>query len=315
MPRIPEGGSGGRITPKPKTPLTPLIRPTTYPYQPYSREAYTWPRLNEVTIQALVRAEEAASKLHGYNPAGYGPAPGGGPGPLPATPPAPPSLKPLWEVKWKPATYGVPGGTKPAWWVNLQPVDPKDAERPDVQYLMMLNSTLPYLSPEDQRNAAAQIYTTAADAFSAYKPEKISAIAPINLETQLTSPVAQAAGTPVIDEAYFGSSQRASEALQALSNMREATVQGNRWKLGPGYTWLQSLLGAMGATRDLSPNNGQRLTATQTLQMLGALDPLLAQGQSQEIGPVANIGRLLSQPFFSGGNIFGSKQPNPLLGF
>ena len=313
MPRVDDGGPGTK--PKPKSPLAPLTKPQKYPYQPYSRENYTWKPLNNTTIQALVRAEESASKLHGYNPYGVA-TPSGGGGPLPAAPPpAPPSIKPLWDVKWKTASYDVPGGNKPGWWVNLQPVDPKDAERPDVQYLMMLNSTLPYLSPEDQRNAAAQIYTTAADAFSAYKPEKISAIAPINLETQLASPVAQAAGTPVIDEAYFGSSQRASEALQALSNMREATVQGNRWKLGPGYTWLQSLLGAMGATRDLSPNNGQRLTATQTLQMLGQLDPLLAQGQSSEIGPAANIGKLLAQPFFSGGNIFGPKQPNPLLNF
>src|SRR3990167_8173170 len=96
---------------KPKSPLAPLIRPTkptTYPYQPYSRTNYMWKPLNEVTIQALVRAEEAASKLHGYNPAGYGPAPAG-PGPLPpAAPPAPAGIKPLWEVKWKAATYCVP---------------------------------------------------------------------------------------------------------------------------------------------------------------------------------------------------------------
>lgn len=252
---------------------------------------------------------------------------GGGGGAAPATTAiAPPAIKNLWDIKWQQASYDVPGGNKPSWWVNLVPKDVKDAERPDVQYLMMLNTMIPYLSPEDQRNAASQLYSTAADAFSYYKPERTPITAPIGLETLLTSPAAQAAGTPVLDEAYYGSKQRAEEATTALSNMRQATVKGNRWKLGPGYTWLQSLIGAFtgfgsgeqpgaGSPPPIAANKGQRLTSTQMMQLLGSLDPLLAQGQGGEIGPFGAIGRMFAQPFATSGQVFGPRQKNRLLGF
>ena len=232
---------------------------------------------------------------------------GGGGGGAPPPPPAPAGVKPIWEVQWKPATYDVPGGNKPSWWVNLQPADPTDAERPDVQYLMSLNSTIPYLSPEDQRNAAAQLYTMAADAFSYYKPEKIGAVIPHTADTIRMS--AQP-GLTSIDTEYFASQRRAKDVMKALSNMREATVQGNRWKLGPGYTWLQQLVGALSSYGGQGPE--ERQSKTQRAALLGQLDPLLGMGQGAEIGPYANIGRMLTSPFFSQA-VLGSTKRNPLL--
>jgi len=222
-----------------------------------------------------------------------------GGGAPPVLPVAPTTIKPLWDVKWQKATYDVPGGNKPSWWVNLIPKDLKDAERPDVQYLMMLNTMLPYLSPEDQRNAASQLYTTAADAFSYYKPKRIPITVPLSPEEAAQS----ATNAPAIDLPYFESQARSQQAIQALSNLRESTVKGNRWKLGPGYTWLQQILGTFGGAGFGAGPGQQRMTKSQQSSLLGALDPLLAQGQSPEIGPISAIGRMLATPFFSQRNL------------
>ena len=226
---------------------------------------------------------------------------GGGGGVAPALAPST-TLPPLHDIKWKIADFDVPGGRKPDWWVNLVPKNLSDVERPDVSYLMMLNTLIPYLSPEDQQNAAAQLYTTAADAFSYYKSEKIGAKVPLDIDTIRQS--AKTGLTPT-DPAYFTSIDRAKNALQALSNMREATVQGNRWKLGPGYTWLQNITGAL---QRYGGTGGERMSRVQEQALMGALDPLLAQGQSGEIGPNAAIGRMLSTPFFSQDQLFKRRQ-------
>ena len=308
MPRVDDGGAWPK-KPKSKTPLSPLIRvPPTPPSDDYAQRHRG---LSPTITYSLGKAEDWAfrpSSAWAFNYPTAPPAPSApSAGAPPAPPPAPAGVKPIWDVKWKPASYGTPGGNKPGWWVNLEPVDPADAERPDVQYLMMLNTSIPYLSPEDQRNAAAQLYVSAADGFSYYKPDKIGAVIPHTADTIRMS--AQTGLTP-IDTEYFSSARRAKDVITALSNMREATVQGNRWKLGPGYTWLQSLIGTLSSYGGTGPE--ERQSKTQYAAMLGQLDPLLAMGQSQEIGPYANIGRLLASPFFSQA-VLGSQKRNPLL--
>ena len=327
MPR--EEGGGWPKKPKPKTPLSPLILGLTpkSPKWPPPRVAlqgqnipeglglppasgFPWPGqydpegLGLPATSSWVQQENRNVAAWNAYIRGQG---GGGSGPPPAPPPTPAGVKPIWDVKWKPASYGTPGGNKPGWWVNLEPVDPADAERPDVQYLMMLNTSIPYLSPEDQRNAAAQLYVSAADGFSYYKPDKIGAVIPHTADTIRMS--AQTGLTP-IDTEYFSSARRAKDVITALSNMREATVQGNRWKLGAGYTWLQQIAGALSAYGGQGPE--ERQSKTQYAAMLGQLDPLLSMGQSSEIGPFANIGRLLASPFFSQA-VLGSQKRNPLL--
>jgi len=225
---------------------------------------------------------------------------GGGGYPLPAMPSAPPELKPLHDIQWViDESLRDPRGMAPNWWVPLRPQDVSEAERPDVQALMFLNTMLPFLSPEDQRNAAAQLYTTAADAFSYYKGEKLPAEvggAPFDWDTIMAS--SQSGLTP-INRRYFESTARAQGALDALSRMREATVQGNRWKLGPGYTYLQNVINAVGRYGTDVKNPDVRMTKTQQQAMLGALDPLLSQGQSQETATAAAVARMFAMPFFS----------------
>lgn len=228
-------------------------------------------------------------------------------------------ISPIHKVKWKEGSFDLQGANAPSWWKPLVPKDAKDAERPDVQFLMMLNTMIPYLSPEDQRNAASQIYAAAADAFSYYKPEKISIDVPVS---QQTANLSQQPGLTPVNEQYFQSAGRATGAIDALSQLRAQTVKGNRWKLAPGYTWLQQVLGAAGQYGG-SPGAGQ--TRSQFLAMQGALDPLLAQSGTAELGGVGAIGRLFAQPFFSqtqlrptsqgpGGQTFFGK-PTGLLAF
>jgi len=218
---------------------------------------------------------------------------GSGGGTLPAVGAAEATIKPIHEVKWKAATFNLQNANAPSWWKPLIPQDAADAERPDVQFLMMLNTMIPYLSPEDQRNAASQIYASAADAFSYYKPDKIETKVPVSEQTKKLS---QQAGLTTIDQDYFQSQARATGAIDALSQMREQTVKGERWKLGPAYTWLQQVLGTLGG---FGGTSGAGQTRSQYLAQQGALDPLLAQAGTAELGGGGVIGRMFSQPFFS----------------
>lgn len=287
------------------------------------------------------------------------------PTPIPIGPaPSPEGLKPLHDVKWKAGDFNLEAGKAPAWWKGLVPEDVADAERADVQTLMMLNTLIPYMSPEDQRRAASQLYAANADAFSAYKPENLEIAVPYDPNTRF---LPGGENLPTIDRDYYLSSERARGAINVLNQMREQTVGGNRWKLGPGYTWMQQVLGALeqfggGESRykydptqqptpgpvgldrpavltpeqeeywakydrgeEPGPGSFDRsgpMTRTDMLAMMGALDPLMAQGQSAELGSFGAIGQMLSQPFFSQGQLIPSYQqggttrfgaPNPLL--
>ena len=280
----------------------PVVRPAT---------------VSHPTPASQAAAYEAAAQRGYYTPPVQ--SGGGGGEALPTAGAADATIKPIHDVKWKAATFNLQNANAPSWWKPLIPQDAKDAERPDVQFLMMLNTMIPYLSPEDQRNAAAQIYSSAADAFSYYKPDKIETKVPVSEQTKKLS---QQAGLTTIDQNYFQSQARATGAIDALSQMREQTVQGNRWKLGPGYTWLQQVLGTAGGLGG-TPGAGQ--TRSQYLAQQGALDPLLAQAGTAELGGIGAVGRMFSQPFFSqqalrptmqgpGGRTFFG-QPSGLLAF
>jgi hypothetical protein len=198
---------------------------------------------------------------------------------------------------------------------------------------MTLNSMIPFLSPEDQRNAAAQIYAMDADNFSEYKPEAIQTQIPVTEETALAAArEGTPTGGPTMNRDYFNSRQRSRDAINLLSQLREQTVGGNRWKIAPAYTSLQQILGAMeqfgggGSTGQFgSYADSGRQTRSQQLAMMGALDPLMAQARSPEAGGFGAIAQMLASPFFSqgglnptyqgpGGRVLFGRQ-NPLLGF
>lgn len=307
------GGGGGKKKKSPLSPLTslpksiPIVRLTNDRTSGIGYEragtsaspaAYAAWSMTVPGSAAYIKGTPAYDFFHPPTSSG-----GGGGGGVPSAAAATSAtLPPLHDIKWKTADFDVPGGKKPNWWVNLVPQNLSDVERPDVSYLMMLNTLIPFLSPEDQRNAAAQLYTTAADAFSYYKPEKTGTDIPLDMDTIRRS---SKTGLTATDPAYYTSLERAKDVMKALSNMREASVQGNRWKLGPGYTWLQNITGAL---QKYGGVGGERQSRVQEQAMMGALDPLLAQGQSGEIGPNAAIGRMLSTPFFSQDQLFKRRQ-------
>ena len=260
--------------------------------------------------------------------------------PIPAIPEG---LKKLADIKWKSVEFTVEDGNAPSWWVGKVPESADDAGRPDVNYLMTLNSMIPYMSPEDQEAAARALYAADADHFSEYKPQKIGGGKQTITKAQsLLSGdfLANPDKFNVRDDKYFESRGRARGALNMLNQMRKHTVEGNRWKIAPAYTMLQSMLGAMeqyggGPSRGAQiekppetlpgydPSGGQ--TPAQLRALMGQLDPLLASANSPEIGGgFAFIAKLLSQPFFSAGQLnstqaVGKKlligSPNPLLRF
>ena len=214
------------------------------------------------------------------------------------------------EIKWKVGDYQAQGPNVPDWWQPMIPQSGDDYNRPDAAYSMMMNALIPSLSPEDQVTIARQLYEIWGNDFSMYKD--------IQPEHQISAEQAiMGLQGPVADEEYFLSAQRAQDATATLSAMREATVGGNRWKLGPGYKFLQEILNTF--------RGSGFTTRSGTVGAFGELDPLLGQTRSGELAPFGPMAQMIANPFFSqfqlnpvsktqGGDfIFG--QPNQWLQF
>jgi hypothetical protein len=212
--------------------------------------------------------------------------------------------------EWDEGGYELAGGAAPDWWEAFVPKE----VTPETAYGAMLNAMIPYLSPEDQVRTAHSLYAMFDTEMSAYKPGKIPEVSTVTEDQAryLMSqgrPVSGVWGDggvkkvePLSDQMrrYFMSSQRARDAIQNLSNMREAMVQGNRWKLGPGYKWLQNIMGSV-AGRGGSGETGQ--TRQQYLSMLSSIDPFLSQAGGGELQPFGPLGQMLTKPFFTAGQM------------
>ena len=236
---------------------------------------------------------------------GFGGGGGGGFGAAAAQ-----QIKPASEVKWKEGNFTLEtpaGGSAPDWWKPLIPADSKDMERPDIAYASMLNTMIPYMSPEDQRRAAGDIYALLGGAnFGKYQEVSGDPNIPI---TQLQSSLGLEG--QVIDSQYFQSRQRSTGAINALSQLREQTVGGNREKIGgtgSGYRWLQTALeqaisygGGPSRKQEGTEGASPGQSRAQYLAFQGAIDPIMAQASS--MGPVGSIGQMLLQPFFSQGGV------------
>jgi len=224
-------------------------------------------------------------------------------------------IKPVTEVKWKEGSFTLESahnGSAPDWWKPLIPDDPKDMERPDVAYAAMLNTMIPYMSIEDQRRAAGDIYTLLGGGHFGKYHSAAGAEGNVPI-TKLQADLG--AEGQVIDSEYFQSRARATGAINALSQLREQTVQGNREDIGGtggGYRWLQNALEQAltyggGASRKKDDGADQpRQSRAQYLAMQGALDPIMAQASG--MGPVGSIGHMLMTPFFSQGPVRGIQQ-------
>jgi len=163
------------------------------------------------------------------------------------------------------------------------------------EYMATMNAMLPFLSPEDQRSIASSLSRMDPEFFGAYSPETVPFIPPPDITTDLRR--------------SYQSSQRAESALSALSNMLAAAGQSPE-KGGPGYQYLRQTADVL---RDFGgPNSGENITATNIQSMLGALDPLFAEGKGNSaLAAYEPLARMFSQPFFSAGSIYPtSKLPN-----
>ena len=234
---------------------------------------------------------------------------GGAPADLPPIlPPVPPPGDAYKMFKWSEGGYEAAGGAAPDWWQAFLP----EEVTPETAYGAMLNAMIPYLSPEDQVRTAHSLYGMFDTEMSHYKPGKIPEVSTVTEDqarylAERGRPVSGIWGggreretEPLSDQMrrYYMSSQRSKDAIRTLSNMREAMVQGNRWKLGPGYKWLQNILESTGA-RGAAGTTAQ--TRQDYLSMLSSVDPFLSQAGAGELQPFGPLGQMLSKPFFTAG--------------
>ena len=237
--------------------------------------------------------------------------------PAAAAPALPPALPPPTApdegykmFKWSEGGYEAAGGAAPDWWEAFIP----EEVTPETAYGAMLNAMIPFISPEDQVRVAHSLYTMFDTEMSHYKPGNIPEVSTVS-EDQARYLMAQ--GRPVSGvwgkrgekeleplsdpmRRYFMSSKRATDAIDTLSNMREAMVQGNRWKLGPGYKWLQNIMGSV-AGRGASGETAQ--TREQYLSMLSSVDPFLSQAGGGELQAFGPLGQMLTKPYFTAGQV------------
>jgi len=178
----------------------------------------------------------------------------------------------------------VPGA--PEWWKALAP----DVTNPLSSYQTLSNLMIPFLSPEDQITASANLFQTDPEQFSFYDPELLE-------RSGIPSEI-----TPDMRSRFF-TGERAQKALNAFDRLLEVSGKTGE-DFGPGYNYLRSLADVF---TDFGLTSGaSQLSETQQGKLLSALDPLLAQSKSDSslkaFGPIAQS---FSLPFFSGGSITG----------
>ena len=181
-----------------------------------------------------------------------------------------------WEEK-----YHVEGA--PDWWRGMIP------SRYDAQseYASMLNSMIPFMSPEDQRYTASFLYRLYPQYFASYSSFASNETIP-QAPTELTTEQRQ----------YMTSYQRAQAILDTLEKVKQ--ISGNP-KLGPGYAYLQELGSVL---RDYgAKGTGNSQTRQQYQQMMGALDPLIAENQQENLSAYSALTRMLTQPYYTAGQI------------
>lgn len=201
--------------------------------------------------------------------------------------PSPPSLE------WKP-TYNIEGA--PEWWQGLTPT----ALTPSSELASLMNSMIPFMSPEDQRATAQQLSRAFPDAFNQYDPEQ-QEFGPI--PTEITSELQQ----------QFESTDRARQALGALTNMAQSAgfTPDN---FGPGYEFLRQVLdvqadlGGGGEFRARVPEAEaperaatERQTRQQRAQVRQSLEPLLGELKGRALQAFQPLVERLTQPGFSAG--------------
>lgn len=203
---------------------------------------------------------------------------GGGNYPYPETPKPIPTPK----VKWV-RTYAVAGA--PTWWQGLTP---DGALTPELEYAMLMNSMIPYMSIEDQRSTAQNLFILFPEVFSMYN----SAVT--NLGTP--APLGE-----FVSEDYtskFYSKQRAQAMLDTLNTVKSKVKKGS--DVGPGYHFLTQIASNL---RDFGGPTGGLPTRQSILNLLGALDPLLGLTEGDTLSAFGPMAKNISTPFMAAGRV------------
>lgn len=186
-----------------------------------------------------------------------------------------PTLPPItWEEK-----YQVEGA--PDWWRGFIP----SRNDPQTEYASLLNSMIPYMSPEDQRYTASVLYRLYPETFTSYNPETMG-MPPI--PTDMTTDINR----------WMTSLDRANALLATLDKVK--AVSASDAKFGPGYAFLNQLGSVL---RDFGGAAGNGQTRTQYQQMMSALDPLTAETKQEDLSAYSTLTRMLAQPYYSAGPV------------
>jgi hypothetical protein len=185
-------------------------------------------------------------------------------------------------------SYSVEGA--PSWWRGFTP----DVWNPESEYMTLVNSVLPFLSPEDQR-ASAQSLARMYPEFAGYGADANPGYLPPPTEMDSGS----------VNQ--FLSASRSQQITNALEKMAAASGR-KKEEFGPGYSYFKQLASTLGEYG--AKGAGEGITRTRYQQLLGQLDPMLAESGGGQLGAYGAIAKMLTNPFFSAGQlgnvIFGS---------
>ncbi len=171
----------------------------------------------------------------------------------------------------------------PEWWKAVAP----NQYNPLSEYQTLTNLFIPFLSPEDQRTVAANLYQSDSKQFEFYDPETLELGAP---PPSITPDIRQ----------RFLSGQRATQALGSLDRFLQITGKKAE-DFGPGYNFLR---GIADTVSDFGLTSGaEQFTETQQSQLRSALDPLLAQVKSKNLAAFGPLAKSFAAPFFSAGSL------------
>lgn len=172
----------------------------------------------------------------------------------------------------------------PSWWKGLAPTKLNESNTLPT----MLNALIPYLSLEDQRTVATNLYLYDPKVFP--DPENITfGEAPTDISTNM--------------QRYFTSSQRAQEAMKMLDQLATVT-KTKKENMGTGYKFIRNVLDIMTEFGGSNAKEGQ--TRSQYVQQTAALNALLENAPSGYEG----LAQLLSSPSFSAGAVTPVYQSN-----
>lgn len=180
----------------------------------------------------------------------------------------------------------------PSWWSGFIPNSTILASDPNTGYAALMNSLIPSLSPEDQRSVASNLAQMFPTVFSDYNPTNWSA-KDHPIPTTMSEDLA----------AQYTGADRGQNTLQSMTDLMQKMGMTPD-EMGPGYTYLQQVAKVL---QDFGGTPGSPQTREQYVQMMAALDPLLAQSSgsasTNALGAYGPIAKMLAQPFFSAGPV------------